>query len=121
MRLLRTVSAIAAGAAIAVAAAGTGPVPPQKPLAQAVHDALAAPQVTGISARISFTNHLIDSTDIQGADPILTGATGRLWLSSDHRLRLELQADNGDAQVLVNNGSFWLYDPSSNTVYEGTL
>src|SRR5512135_1475242 len=106
MRLLRTVSAIAAGAAIAVAAAGTGPVPPQKPLAQAVHDALAAPKVSGITAQISFTNHLIDSTDIQGADPILTGATGRLWLSSDHRLRLELQSNggHGDAQVLVNNG-----------------
>jgi outer membrane lipoprotein-sorting protein len=134
MRFLRTVStrrllaviagfvsAIAAGAAIAVAAAGTGPVPPHKPLAQAVHDALAAPKIGGISARISFTNHLIDSSNIEGADPILSGATGRLWLSSDHRLRLELQSDNGDAQVVVNDGSFWVYDPSSNTVYEGKL
>ncbi len=134
MRFLRTVStrrllavlagfvsAIAAGAAIAVAAAGTGPVPAQKPLAQAVHDALAAPKINGISARISFTNHLIDSSNIEGADPILSGATGRLWLSSSHRLRLELQSDNGDAQVVVNDGSFWVYDPSSNTAYEGKL
>ena len=37
--------------------------------------------MSGISARISFTNNLIDSTDIQGSDPILTGASGRLWLS----------------------------------------
>ena len=94
----------------------------RKPLAQAVHDALAGPKINGISARITFTNHLIDaSSNIKGADPILTGATGRLWLSSDHRLRLELQSDNGDAQVVVNNGSFWVYDPSSNTVYEGKL
>jgi outer membrane lipoprotein-sorting protein len=115
------VSAIVAGAAIAVAAAGTGPVPPPKPLANAIHDALAAKKVTGITARVSFTNHLIDSTDIQGADPILTGATGRVWLSGDHRLRLELQSDNGDAQLVLKNGSFWVYDPMSNTAYEGSL
>ena len=134
MKFLRTVStrrllaligglvaAIAAGAAIAVAATGSGPVPPPKPLASAIHSALKAPKLTGISARISFTNHLIDSSDIQGADPILTGATGRLWLSSDHRMRLELQSDTGDAQVVVNNRSFWLYDPSSRTVYKGIL
>jgi outer membrane lipoprotein-sorting protein len=134
MKFLRTVStrrllamiagllaAVAAGTAIAMAAAGSGPVPPPKPLASAIHGALAAPKLKGISARISFTNHLIDSTDIQGSDPILTGATGRLWLSSDHRLRLELQSDNGDAQVVVDNSSFWVYDPSSNTVYKGRL
>ncbi|HUO69594.1 MAG TPA: hypothetical protein VMU39_02370 [Solirubrobacteraceae bacterium] len=134
MRFLRTVStrrllaiiagfvsAIAAGAAIAVAAAGPGPVPTKTSLARAVHNALAAPAIGGVSARISFTNHLIDSSDLQGSDPILSGATGRLWLSSDHRLRLELQSDNGDAQVVVNKGAFWVYDPSSNTVYEGTL
>ena len=124
MRFLRTVStrrllavlagfvsAVAAGAAIAVAAAGTGPIPPAKPLANAVHDAFAAPKVGGITARISFTNHLIDSTNIEGSDPILTGATGRLWLSSGHRLRLELQSNggNGDAQVLVNGRQFWVY------------
>ncbi len=135
MRFLRTVStqrllamiagvvvAIAAGTAIAVAAAGGGPVPRREGLATAIHQALAAPSVKGISARITFTNHLIDSSDLQGSDPILQGASGRLWLSTDRRLlRLELQSDNGDAQVVVNNGSFWVYDPSSNTAYEGKL
>jgi outer membrane lipoprotein-sorting protein len=118
------IAAAAAGTAIALAAAGPGPEPPPSSLARAAHRALAVPSVSGISARISFTNHLINSSDIQGpqgSDPILAGATGRLWLSSDHRLRLELQSDNGDAQILVNNGSFWISDPSSNTVYEGTM
>jgi outer membrane lipoprotein-sorting protein len=115
------VSAVAAGTALALAATGNGPVPPAKPLPNAIHDALAAPKIQGITARVSFTNHLIDSTDIQGSDPILTGATGRVWLSADHRLRLELQSDNGDAQVLVNGRSFWIYDPTSNTAYEGQL
>jgi hypothetical protein len=72
------VSAVVAGAAIAVAASGTGPVPPPKALPNAVHAALAAPAPAGITARISFTNHLIPSGNIQGSDPILTGATGRL-------------------------------------------
>jgi outer membrane lipoprotein-sorting protein len=136
MKFIRTVStgrllasivglavAIAAGTAIAVAASGPGPVPAKQGLASAAHRALGAAPVTGITADISFTNHLIDSSDFTGqsVDPILQGATGRLWLSNDHRLRLELQSDNGDAQVVVNQRSFWISDPSSHTVYEGTL
>jgi outer membrane lipoprotein-sorting protein len=113
--------AIVAGAAIAVAAQGPGPVPKHKSLASAIRSAMAAPAVPGISARISFTNHLIDASALQGADPLLQGASGRLWLSGNHQLRLELQSANGDAQVIVNNGSFTIYDPASNTVYEGTL
>ncbi len=123
-RLLGAIAAlaviIAGGTAIAVAAAGRGPVPPARPLAVAIHSALTAPAPEGISARISFTNNLIASSNIQGSDPLLTGATGRLWLSSSS-LRLELQSDNGDAQVLVRGGRFSIYDPSSRTVYEGIL
>ena len=36
-------------------------------------------------------------------------------------MRLELQSDNGDAQIVVNGNAFWVSDPSSHTVYEGTL
>jgi outer membrane lipoprotein-sorting protein len=135
MKLLRTIStqrllaiiaglviAVAGGTAIAFAAAGNGPTPPREPLAQALHQAATAPAVSAISARIRFTDNLIDSTALQGSDPILSGATGRLWLSTTtHQLRLELQGANGDAQVLVNNGAFSIYDPMSNTVYKGTL
>ncbi len=135
MKLLRTIStqrllaivaglviAVAGGTAIAFAAAGNGTVPKPEPLAQALHQAAAAPAVTAISARIKFTDNLIDSTALQGSDPILSGATGRLWLSTTtHQLRLELQGQNGDAQVLVKNGTFSIYDPMSNTVYKGTL
>jgi outer membrane lipoprotein-sorting protein len=119
--ILATVVVIAAGATIAIAAAGNGPVPARKGLAQAIHDALAAPKVQGISANIQFTNRLIGSTEVQGSDPLLTGATGRVWLTNDHRFRLELQGDNGDANIVADNGSWWAYLPSTNTVYEGTL
>lgn len=134
MRFLRTVStqrllaiiagvviAAAGGTAIAVAASNGGPKPAPESLATALHQAASAPAVAGITARIKFTNNLINTSDIQGADPILGGATGRLWMSGDGRLRLELQGDNGDAQVLVEGGSFSIYDPMQNTVYEGTL
>ena len=112
---------IAAGATIAVAAAGSGPVPAPSPLAQAIHKALVAPKVQGISANIRLTNHLISSTEVQGSDPLLTGASGRVWISNDHRFRLELQGNNGDANVVVNHGGWWAYVPSTNTVYEGKL
>jgi outer membrane lipoprotein-sorting protein len=130
-RLLALISAlvavIVAGTAIAVAASGSGPVPRAKPLAQAIRDGLGAPAVYALSARVTFTNHLIDSSSIQGSDPLLTGGSGRLWVSVDPsgksspRIRLELQSDSGDAQAVLNNGSFWVYDPSSSTVYRGKL
>ena len=118
------VIAIAAGTAIAVAATGNGPVPKPKPLAQSVHDALAAAPVKGITADITFTNNLISSDDIPGetADPLLQGTRhGRVWLSNDGRMRIELQGDNGDANLVVTKTSFWVSDPMQNTVYEGAL
>lgn len=107
------------GTAIAVAGSAGGPTPPPKPLARAVHDGLSAPQVQGITARVKFTNHLIDTSGIHGANPLLAGATGRLWLSPGHGLRLELQSDSGDAQIVGNQRGFFVYDGTSNTVYQG--
>lgn len=136
MKFLRTIStarllallaglvvAIGGVTAIAVAASGPGPIPKHKSLAGALHAALTARPVTGISARITFTNNLIGASSLEGSqasDPILSGAQGRLWLSA-HRLRLELQSANGDAQVVIDHRSFWVYDPVSHTVYEGSL
>jgi outer membrane lipoprotein-sorting protein len=118
-----TVAVGAGGTAIAVAATSGGPVPPKESLAKAIHGALGAKQVTGITASITFTNQLISSSNLgELASPLLTGSTGRLWLSTDHNmLRLELQGNNGDAQLVVNGKSFWVYDPSSNTIYQGDL
>jgi outer membrane lipoprotein-sorting protein len=126
--LCATTVAVGAGAtAIAMAASGGGPTPPAKPLPVAVHDAVTAPTVQGVTARIQFTNHLISGSDVQGADPILSGASGRLWATSDGHLRLELQADansegaTSDSQVLSDGHRAWAYDSGSNTVFEGTL
>lgn len=130
-RRLLAICAITVAAAIGVTAAATamtggGPKPQPKPLASAVHDALSAPAVPGVSARIEFTNHLVDASSIQGTDPLLAGASGRLWASPDGggKLRLELQSEaggGGDTQVLVSENHFQIYDGGSETVYEGTL
>jgi outer membrane lipoprotein-sorting protein len=114
------VATIAVGTAIAIAAIGSGPVPKRESLAQAIHQGLTAPAPDGVYARISFTNNLIESSEIQGSDPLLSGGTGRLWWTG-HHLRLEIQGDNGDAQLVVNGRSFWVYDPALGTVYTGTF
>ena len=136
MRFLRTASTgrllgvlaavvivVGGGSAIAVAATNSHPVPQAAGLATALHRALSAPKVAGISADISFTDNLVDSSDFTGqsTDPLLQGATGRLWLTDDGRLRIELQSDNGDAEIVVDRRSFWISDPAQHTVYEGTL
>src|SRR5918995_810637 len=135
MRRLRTAStrrlvtiaavlvAVAAGAGIAQAALNSAPTPDPKPLDRAVHDALNAPAVEGVTARIEFTNNLLPSGSLpeNTASPILTGATGRLWLTGDGRLRLELQSSNGDAQIVADGERFMVYDAASKTAYTGRL
>src|SRR5205823_9586026 len=116
------VAAIVIGAAVAVAATSGGPVPKRQSLSGAIHQALKARAISGITARVSFTDNLVDSSEVQGSDPLLNGGTGRLWMSSAaHALRLEVQGSNGDAQVVVHGRSFWMYDPTSRTAYKGTL
>jgi outer membrane lipoprotein-sorting protein len=124
-RLLATIGgfviAIVGGTAIAIAAQGSGPVPRPEPLAQAIHGALAAPKVQGINASISFTNHLINASELQGVDPVLSGGTGHVWISNDGQLRVELYGDNGDPEIVVNKTTWWISDPTLQTVYEGTV
>jgi outer membrane lipoprotein-sorting protein len=127
--LCATVVAVGIGATALAAALGTGPVPPPKPLAQAVHDALAAPAVDGVSARIQLTDHLLEGANLESqggggggaaSSPLLTGASGRLWISSDGRIRLELQSEEGDTQILYDGHTITLYDAASNSLYRYT-
>src|SRR3954471_19225164 len=135
MRRLRTAStrrlvtlvavlvAAVAGAGIAQAALTSSPKPAPKPLDRAVYDALAAKPVEGVTARIKFTNKLLPSGSLpeDTASPVLTGASGRLWLSNDGRVRLELQSDAGDAQIVADGSKFMIYDAASKTAYTGSL
>jgi outer membrane lipoprotein-sorting protein len=94
--------------------------PPAKGLAEAIHDAIVAPPVQGVTARIEFKNDLVDAGAFEGVSPLISGASGRLWWTADH-FRLELQGNSGDAQIVADDKSFWVYDGQSDTVYRGTL
>jgi hypothetical protein len=115
-----TVAVVAGGVAVAAASGSGGTPPPAKPLDVAIHDGLAASKPAGVTARISFTNNLISSGALSTGSPLLSGATGRLWISGG-RVRLELQSDAGDAQITYGDGRLSIYDASSNTDYRANV
>jgi len=135
MRRLRTISTgrlvalavavvvLVAGVGIAQAALQSNPKPASKPLDVAVHDALTAPKVDGVTARVHFTNHLIPSGALpEGTvSPLMAGASGRVWIANDGRFRVELQSDAGDAQVVSDGTTLTLYDASTSTAYRVAL
>jgi outer membrane lipoprotein-sorting protein len=116
-------AAISAGAIAVVASGGGGAVPASKPLAEAAHDALTAPEPAGVTARIKFTNNLLPSGDLLGnvSSALLSGASGRLWTTNDGHGRIELQSQAGDTQITWNPQKVSVYDASSSTVYEYPL
>ncbi len=118
-------------------ATGSGPTPPAKPLARAVHDALAGSAPQGFSANITLTDKLLEGANLAGgggagsgapesagaseltSSPLLAGGSGRLWVSGG-KLRLELQAEKGDTQLLYDGTTAELYDAATNTLYRYT-
>jgi outer membrane lipoprotein-sorting protein len=123
LAICAAVAVLAAGAAVAQAALGGASAPPAKPLDRAIYDAARAPAVAGLSARIHFTNNLLPSGSLpEGTtSPMITGADGRLWLSGDGKVRLELQSDSGDAEIVSDGSRFMVLDATSNTAYTGAL
>jgi hypothetical protein len=119
--IVAAVAVLAMGAGIAQAAlnTGNGPKPPNRPLAQAVMTALQAPRFEGVSASIRITNNLLPAGSLpQGvSSPLAAGGDGRLWLSADHRLRLDLHTTAGDLQLVYDGKRASLYDQGSNTAY----
>ncbi|MGA2452287.1 MAG: hypothetical protein ABSG93_02115 [Solirubrobacteraceae bacterium] len=119
-------------------ALGAGPTPPPKPLAQAIHDALSGSggeQVQGLSASVTLTDHLLEGASLASgghdgasspegeltSSPLVTGGSGRLWIAKDGDVRLELQAQQGDTQVIYDGHTLSLYDAATNTLYRYTV
>ena len=120
--LLFVVIAVGAGLGIGAVTAfgGSGSAPAPSPLDAAIRQALSAQSVDGITARVRFTNHLVSSDvlpDGAALGPLISGATGRLWVTGDGRVRLELQADAGDTEILLDGRMLTVYDVHTNTVY----
>jgi outer membrane lipoprotein-sorting protein len=128
--LCAVVVAVCVGATALALAVDSGPTPPPKPLPQALHDALAAQKPDGVTARIQLTNHLLEGANLASgggseasqlsSSPLISGASGRLWVASDGRARLELQSEKGDTQILWDGKTAEMYDASTNTLYRYT-
>jgi outer membrane lipoprotein-sorting protein len=130
--LCALVVAIGVSATAIAFALDSGPTPPAKPLAQALHDALAGTgggSIQGISASVQLTNHLLEGASLASgggtggglaSGPLLSGASGRLWIAKDGHARLELQAEQGDTEIYYDGHTLTLYDAASNTVYRYT-
>jgi outer membrane lipoprotein-sorting protein len=112
-------------------ALGAGPTPPPKPLAQAIHDALAGASrepLEGVSANITWTDHLLEGANLASGEhsgeltssPLVADASGRLWIAKDGRLRIELQSQQGDTQLLWDGHTLTVYDAATNTEYRYT-
>src|SRR5918999_5227399 len=119
LTLLAATVALVLTAGFAQAALDSAPKPDPKPLDRAVLDAVNAPAVEGVSARVTFTNGLLPSGSLpNGAtSPLTAGAEGRLWLADDGRVRLELQSEAGDAQIVAGDDRVTIYDSASETAY----
>lgn len=127
--LIGLLIAVGIGGTTLALALGTGPIAPRKPLAEAVHDALASPPVEGVSAQIQWTDRLLEGANLASGDgeasqltksPLISGASGRLWISKDGHVRLELQSEKGDTQIYYDGSTVQMYDASSNTLYRYT-
>jgi len=119
LTLLAATVALVLSAGFAQAALNGADKPEPKALDRAIHDAVTAPPVDGVTARVTFTNGLLPSGSLpDGAtSPLAAGAEGRLWLAGDGRMRLELQAQAGDAQIVAGEDRLTVYDSASETVY----
>jgi outer membrane lipoprotein-sorting protein len=129
MLLCAVVVAIGVSATAIAFALGSAAKPPAKPLAVAVHDALGGERVQGLSANVTLTNHLVEGANLASgggqaselaSSPLLSGGSGRIWISKDGHIRLELQAEKGDTEILYDGHTITAYDAASNTLYRYT-
>jgi hypothetical protein len=117
-------------------AASSGPTPPAKPLAQAIHDALSGSAPQGFSATVTLTDKLLEGANLANgsggggggpesgtgevtSNPLLKGGSGRLWVSGA-KVRLELQSEKGDTELIYDGQTAELYDAATNTLYRYT-
>jgi hypothetical protein len=115
--------AVGAGSvAVAEANLSGNPLPPPKPLAAALHDALSAPPVSGITARVAFTNAVIPAGALAASTPLLSGASGRVWVNqTGARIELQNAGGGGDTQISIAAGRILVYDAARATAYELAL
>jgi hypothetical protein len=102
--------------AYAVTRAGAAK-PPKRSLASAVHGALTARPVTGVSAQFRIDQHLLAGTSTTlSSNPLLAGATGSVWVGGGHA-RLVLNSQLGTTALAYDGHQVTLYDRKHHVAY----
>ncbi len=121
--------AVGVGATALASALSVGPTP--RPSRWPTRSTTRSPRapVEGVSAQIQLTDHLLEGANLASgggeasqltSSPLLAGASGRLWISKEGHVRLELQSEKGDTQVDYDGHTLSMYDASTNTLYRYT-
>lgn len=97
-------------------ARGNGNAPPKKPLAVALHNALAAPAFAGVTAQFTVSQHLIPGSSSFLSSSPLAGATGTVW-AGQGRVRVEVHSQLGTAQLSYDGTTVTLLDAKHHTAY----
>ena len=121
---------VGVGATALAFALGGGATPQPKPLAQAIHDALAGQAPEGVTAEVQLTDHLLEGASLAGeaggaggglaSSPLVQGGSGRLWIAKDGKLRLDLRSLAGDTEIVWDGHTLELYNVAANTLYRYT-
>jgi len=95
---------------------GSGPVPPSRPLAVAIRDAISGPPVAGVTADISLSDHLIPGSSTTSRLGPLAGATARVWAAGG-RARIDLNTSTANLQLAVDRGRLTVLDSRDRVAY----
>ena len=105
-------------------------LPSRWPKPSTTRCAARAQPVQGVSARIQFTNHLLEGASLAGgggeagqlsSSPLISGASGRLWIAADGQRAPGTAVRKGrHARSSGTGRRLSMYDASTNTLYRYT-
>jgi hypothetical protein len=99
---------------------GDGPKPPKRSLPAAIHAALVGPRVAGVTATVTFQQHLLPGGSSLASNADVSGATGRVW-AGDGRARIRLSTPMGIVEAGLDGRRVTLWVHRSHTAYVLTL
>lgn len=116
--LILAIALLSAVSVTAYAVTRSGaPKPPKSSLAGAVHRALTATPVTGVTAQFTVDQHLLTGTSTTfSSNPLLAGATGKVWYGGGH-VRLVVKSQMGTTAIAYDGSRVMLYDKKHHTAY----
>jgi len=94
----------------------SGPTPPKRSLAGAIHAGLAGKPVAGLSADFTVTQHLLPGSSSLVSQMPISGATGHVWAANGH-VRLQVRTRLGRVDVGFDGSRVTLWDHKTNVAY----